>query len=73
MATMAISVTSQFTFAPDAVYLLEGANVKMKVFEVFHSKQIGKNNGIYANKIISALSYKNANEWQIYLIIPFVP
>ena len=44
MATMPISVTSQFTFTPDAVYLLEGANVKMKVFEVFQSKQIGKYN-----------------------------
>ena len=44
MATMAISVTSQFTFTPDAVYLLEGANVKMKVFEVFENKNIGKDN-----------------------------
>jgi len=33
MATMEITVTSELSFEPDAVYLLEGANVEMKVLE----------------------------------------
>ena len=42
MATIDITVTSQFRFEPDAVYLLEGAGVKMKVFEQFEDKAVGK-------------------------------
>jgi len=40
MATIDITVTSQFRFEPDAVYLLEGASVKMKVLEQFEDKAI---------------------------------
>ena len=41
MATIDITVTSQFNFVPDAVYLLEGANVNMKVYEENQGTKIG--------------------------------
>ena len=42
MATMGITVTSQLKFSPDAIYLLEGANVKMHLLEIAHGKEIGE-------------------------------
>ena len=44
MATIDITVTSQFHFVPDAVYLLEGANVNMKVYEENQGSKIGNVN-----------------------------
>ena len=44
MATIDITVTSQFNFVPDAVYLLEGANVNMKVYEENQGTKIGNGN-----------------------------
>ena len=44
MATMEITVTSQFSFEPDSVYLLEGAKIHMKVVEVYGNKKNGKLN-----------------------------
>ena len=41
MATMEITVTSEFRFEPDAVYLLEGANVEMKVLEQLRGQDQG--------------------------------
>ena len=42
MATMEITVTSEFSFSPDAVYLLEGADVEMKVLEKLRDDYQGK-------------------------------
>ena len=44
MATIEITVTSQFSFEPDSVYLLEGAKIHMKVVEVYGNKKNGKLN-----------------------------
>ena len=41
MATMEITVTSELSFEPDAVYLLEGANVEMKVLENLRDSKQG--------------------------------
>ena len=41
MATMEITVTSELSFEPDAVYLLEGANVEMKVLEHLRDSKQG--------------------------------
>ena len=42
MATIEITVTSEFSFEPDAVYFLEGANVQMKVLELLRDQKQGK-------------------------------
>ena len=53
MATIDITVTSQFHFVPDAVYLLEGANVNMKVYEENQGSKIGNvNSDCMYNKLI---------------------
>ena len=55
MATIDITVTSQFNFVPDAVYLLEGANVNMKVYEENQGTKIGNgdSHSIYDKLIIT--------------------
>ena len=57
MATIDITVTSQFHFVPDAVYLLEGANVNMKVYEENQGTKIGNGNSdcMYDKLIIMRL------------------
>ena len=62
MATIDITVTSQFNFVPDAVYLLEGANVNMKVYEENQGTKIGNvdSDCIY-DKLIIRLEIKKLN------------
>ena len=67
MATIDITVTSQFNFVPDAVYLLEGANVNMKVYEENQGTKIGNGESdcIYDKLIIY-------NELKIELSIKYL-
>ena len=59
MATIDITVTSQFHFVPDAVYLLEGANVNMKVYEENQGSKIGNvNSDCMYDKLIIQSNWK---------------
>ena len=65
MATIDITVTSQFNFVPDAVYLLEGANVNMKVYEENQGTKIGNVNSdcIHDKLIIIKIELTIKKNW----------